>query len=307
MNQEGLERIQTRAMNWSLFIGFALLVVKVTAYLITGSAAVLSDASESVVHVFAITFASFSLRLARKKPTEKFPFGFDRISFFSAGLEGALIIVAAVFILIEATSAFLAGRMPDQIGPGSLLTGLVIVVNGLLGFYLIRTGKNTGSLILEADGKHVLTDSITSVGALAGLGLAGITGLAWFDPLLAGLAGLNILREGFMLVRRGFLGLMDNEDPKLVGAIKTVVEEFCHKNGVASHELRIRDSGARLWVQLHLLFQDHVLLRDAHHIATHLELHLLRHWPQSQIITHLETLGDHDTIHHGSHPEVAPE
>ncbi len=291
-------------MNLSLIIGFSLLVIKFTAYSLTGSAAIFSDSAESVVHVIAITFASFSLRLARKQPSHTFPFGYDRISFFSAGIEGALIVIASIVILFEATRAFVAQRMPDEIGPGSMLTGLVIIVNGLLGLYLISVGKKSGSLIIEADGKHVLTDSFTSIGALAGLGLAGLTGIFWFDPLLAGLAGLNILREGFILVRKGFLGLMDNEDPQESIAIRKIVEEFCEKNSITCHEIKCRNSGTRLWIQFHLIFQDHILLRDAHSLATKLEQHLQGLWPDSRVISHLETQGDHDKVHGLSHSKV---
>jgi len=292
---------QTLAMNLSVGIGYLLLFLKLYAYSITGSAAVLSDAAESVVHVVAISFARFSLYLSRKKASERFSYGFDRISFFSAGVEGTLIFLAAVFILYESVQSFLLQRRPEELGLGTLLTALVVVVNGLLGLYLIRVGKRTQSLILEADGKHVLSDSITSIGAVLGLVMVLLTDQFWFDPLIGALAGINIFVEGFKLMRRSILGLMDEVDPQVLNKVKNEVADFARANQIKFHDLRCRNSGTRLWIQVHLLYDDHVLLRDAHFMATALEKHIQQLWQGSQIITHLEIKGDHQKIHCDAH------
>lgn len=295
------QRLQHRALALSVVVGWILLVVKTTAYALTGSAAVLSDAAESVVHVLATSFAYFSLRLAQHSPTLRYPYGFDRITFFSAGLEGGLIVLAALYILWEAALGALKQRQPEQLGVGSLLTASVIVVNGLLGLYLIRLGKKTQNLIVEADGNHVFSDSITSLGALAGLLLVLVTGQWWFDPLLAAVVALNILKEGYKLVQRSVFGLMDGVDPHISQRVTAVVEEFCRLNHLGFHDLRCRNSGSILWVQVHLLFDDHVLLRDAHALATALEDHLRSVFGSCQVITHLEIQGDHQAIHQDCH------
>lgn len=302
-DETSLRRHQSFAMNLSVVIGYALLAVKLTAYAITGSAAVLSDAAESVVHVVAITFAGFALRVARKRANERFPFGFDRISFFSAGVEGALIFLAALFILYESALSFLQQRRPEELGVGTLLSAVVVMVNGVLGLYLIRVGRKTRSLILEADGKHVLSDSVTSIGAVVGLLLVLLTDQFWFDPLVGALAGLNILREGWHLMHRSLSGLMDEIPAEVYTEVRDTVAEFARLNHVEFHDLRCRDSGTRLWVQLHLVFEDHILLRDAHFLATALENHLRRRWPECQTITHLEVRGDHRTVHLDRHEE----
>src|SRR6516225_2106139 len=170
------------AMRLSLIVGVVMLSGKATAYFMTHSAAILSDAAESVVHVIAVAFAVFSLRLSIKPAVPQFLYGYERITFFSAGFEGAMIIVAAVAILVSVVKDWLAGLQLQNLGNGTLLVLAAGIVNAVLGYYLIRLGRKTKSLILEADGKHVLTDSWTSFGVVTGLGLVLLTGWKPFDP-----------------------------------------------------------------------------------------------------------------------------
>src|SRR5579872_2702401 len=144
------------AMRLSLIFGLAMLLGKTTVYFMTHSAAIFSDAAESVVHVIAVGFATFSLRLSTKSASPQFLYGYERITFFSAGFEGAMIIVAAVAILIEAIRKWIAGLQLEHLGTGALLVLGAGVLNAGLGYYLVRMGRRTNSLILEADGKHVL-------------------------------------------------------------------------------------------------------------------------------------------------------
>ncbi|HSP91569.1 MAG TPA: cation diffusion facilitator family transporter, partial [Vicinamibacterales bacterium] len=157
------------AMRLSLAVGVLMLLGKVSAYLLTGSAAILSDALESVIHVLAVGFAAFSLHLSAKPADRKFPYGYERIAFFSAGFEGALIVLAAVSIIWVAADKWVHGLEIERLGTGMLLVVAASVVNGALGWYLVRTGRRTGSIILEANGTHVLTDCWTSVGVVGGL------------------------------------------------------------------------------------------------------------------------------------------
>src|SRR6202158_1208345 len=142
----------------------------------TGSAAILSDFAESVVHVIAVAFAAFSLRLSVKPAAPTFLYGYERISFFSAGFEGAMIVIAAIWILVEVIEKWLAGLPLDHLGAGTLLLLGAGMLNGWLGWYLLRVGERRPPLVLEADGKHVLTDCFTSLGVGAGLGLVMLTG-----------------------------------------------------------------------------------------------------------------------------------
>ena len=182
-------------MCMSLGVGVVMLLGKSVAYYMTGSAAILSDFAESVVHVIAVAFAAFSLRSGTKPADPTFLYGFERIAFFSAGFEGAMIVVAAVWILVEAIEKWLAGLPLEHLGSGALLLVGAGLLNAWLGWYLLRVGKPTHSLILEADGKHVLTDSYTSFGVIAGLGLV-MTHWKPFDPLVAIAIAVNILWSG---------------------------------------------------------------------------------------------------------------
>ena len=184
------------AMRLSLTVGLAMLVGKTTIYFMTHSAAIFSDAAESVVHVIAVGFAAFSLRLSTKSASPQFLYGYERITFFSAGFEGAMIIVAAVAIVIEAIRKWIAGLQLEHLGTGALLVLAAGLVNAGLGYYLLRMGRRTHSLILEADGKHVLTDSWTSFGVVGGLGLVLLTHWKPFDPLVAIAVAANILWSG---------------------------------------------------------------------------------------------------------------
>jgi len=201
------------AMNLSLIVGVIMLVGKLTACFLTHSSAVLSDAAESVVHVIAVAFAAFSLHLSAKPAAPHFLYGYERITFFSAAFEGAMIILAAIGILIAAVDRWLVGLRLENLGIGSLLILVAGLLNASLGYYLLRVGRQTRSLILEADGKHVLTDSWTSFGVVGGLGLVMLTHWKPIDPLVAIAVAINILWSGGHLVWRSAVGLLDHADP----------------------------------------------------------------------------------------------
>lgn len=289
-------------MNLSLGTGFFMLFIKMYALWVTGSAAILSDAAESVVHVVAVVFAAWSLRLARKRSDQTHPFGYDRITFFSAGFEGAMIILAALYILFEAGRKLIVGPSLQEIGLGTGIEALVVVINGVLGFTLVYFGKKKGSLIVEANGRHVLTDSVTSLGVLVGLLLCLFGTNPWFsslyfDPIFAILAALNILFEGTKLVFRSFHGLMDQVETDVEKQLEEMLQAACRERGVSMHQLKVRNSGERYWFQFHLVFPDDVLLSDAHRKATEIENLLDQAWPGAVTTTHLETQGDHDALH----------
>lgn len=286
------------AMRLSLAAGFLMLVIKVGAYVLTGSAAVLGDAAESVVHVAAVMFASFSLGLRHKPADEDHPYGHSKIAFFSAGVEGALIFLAALYIIFEAVRRWLEHVPPSNLNEGLALTALTIVINAALGGYLVRTGKKAGSLILEANGKHVLTDVWTSLGAIVGLGLVALTGWHGWDPLCGLIMAANIIWTGSGLMRQSVGGLMDTADPTLNTALEGTLRQETAKHGIQFHALRHRDAGEMHYVEVHLLFPDDILLRDAHRMATEIERGVQESMKCPVLITtHLECVGDHDELH----------
>jgi cation diffusion facilitator family transporter len=294
--------LQQFAMRLSLAVGFFMLAAKSFAYWLTGSAAILSDAAESVVHVVAVSFAAYSLWLSVKPADRSHLYGHDKISFFSAGFEGAMIIIAAFYIIFISIEKWISGLKLENLGIGTGLTFLASVINGGLGFYLIAIGRKNHSLILEANGKHVLTDCWTSLGVVVGLSLAMITGWLVLDPIIAILVALNILWTGGQLIRQSIGGLMDEVDPETEARIKSLLDPITQSQGIEYHALRHRSTGSTLWMELHLLFPKGILLENAHAIATQIEDRLKNNFPtRTEVITHLETLEDHADIHTDRH------
>lgn len=290
--------LAARAMRWSLVIGIVMLGLKMGAYLLTGSAAILGDAAESVVHVGAVIFASYSLWLSEQPADKNHPYGHSKISFISAGVEGGLIVLAAVFIVYESIRRWAGGLEVANLDKGVLITVVTILINAALGIYLIRTGRQQSSLILVSNGKHVLTDGWTSFGALLGLGMMHITGQLWWDPLCGLLMAGNILISGYGLIRRSVTGLMDEADPALARALDESLLRETTARGVTFHALRHRDAGEIHYVDVHFLFPDDMLLKEAHRIATDIEAAVEKSvQARVHITTHLECAEDHDELH----------
>ncbi len=292
-------------MNVSLGVGFLMLFIKFGAYLLTGSAAIFADAVETIVHVVAVGFASYSLRLSQKPADVNHPYGHAKIGFFSAGAEGVLIILAALFIIHDAISKWIAGLVLENIGLGTALTAFTVLLNGGLGLYLVWLGKKKNSLILEANGKHVLTDAWTSVGVIVGLMLTLLTGWLPWDPIFAILVALNILVAGFGLIRRSVRGLMDEADPVISEQLIKILDRETKAHGVDYHALRHRNLGDGYWIDFHLLFPDETPIQKAHAIATEIERAISQDLQMEVIVTtHLEPRTDHRRLH--KHPYADP-
>ncbi|MBP6603666.1 MAG: cation transporter [Verrucomicrobiales bacterium] len=296
-----------RRASWlSFWIGVLMLGIKVAAWHLTKSSAILSDAAESVVHVAAVAFVVYSLRLSQKPPDQDHPYGHAKISFFSAGFEGGLISIAGCFIVYQAIVQWISGVGPQHLGWGSLLTVVALLINGWLGWHLLRIGKRNGSLILAANGRHVLTDAWTSIGVLVGLGLTWATAWAGFDPICAILVAGNILWSGVRLMWISASGLMDRADPAVQLALSARLDSATAKHGVTWHQMRHRHLGDGHWVDFHLVFADETTVRDAHEIATEIEREVRDEMGPSTIVTtHLEPAEDHERIH-GHPPGESP-
>lgn len=309
MAQKGEDRrALTLAMRLSLVVGLLMFVMKIGAYVLTGSAAILSDAAESVVHVIAVAFAAYSLRVAQRPADPCHPYGHAKISFFSAGFEGAMIMVAALYILYESIHKWVTGLHLEHLGAGAALTAAAALINGALGAFLLYTGRRRRSLILTANGKHVLTDCWTSIAVLVGLGLTLVTGWLPWDPICGILVACNILYSGFDLMRSASAGLMDHADPEVHRALTELLDRETSQHGVQYHALRHRPLGDALWVDVHLLFADGISLARAHRVATAIERAVARDMPtETWMTTHLESCDDHDRVHPDGHADLPVE
>jgi cation diffusion facilitator family transporter len=289
---------QMFAIRLSFSFGILMLVIKWYAYYLTGSTAILSDAAESVIHVIGVGFAVFSIWYSFQPADEGHTYGHHKISYFSAGFEGALIILAAIFIIYISVKRLIFGIEISNLDKGTYFTFAASIINLILGLYLVWKGKKSNSIILIANGKHVLTDSWTSFGVVGGLLLTWLTGWLPFDPIVAIVAALNILWSGGKLVRQSIGGLMDEGNKETADAIKKILDQETINKGLEYHQLRYRESGNVLWLEFHLLFPKGTLLEDAHNTATELEITIKKNLnANSNIITHLEPLESHDEIH----------
>lgn len=299
------QTILRRASWLSFWVGVLMLGIKTSAWWLTRSSAILSDAAESVVHVAAVAFVVYSLRLAQKPPDHDHPYGHAKISFFSAGFEGGLISIAGVFILWQAVNQWISGIEPHHLGPGTALTAVALLINGWLGWHLLRLGRKNDSLILVANGRHVLTDAWTSIGVLIGLSLTWLTGWMIFDPICAALVALNILWSGVRLMWQSASGLMDRADPAVNAALAARLDHTTTARGITWHQMRHRHLGDGHWVDVHLVFDDDTTVRDAHEIATEIEREIREELGANTIVTtHLEPADDHERIH--GHPPGEP-
>ncbi len=266
-----LLKTRIAAASAAILIGAAIMAAKFYAWHLTGSSAILSDALESIINVVAGAFALAAVIASARPPDEDHPFGHGKIEFFSAGFEGALIILAAFGIFKVGFAHLLNPHPLPHLGAGLAVLLVTAVVNLLLGITLLRLGKKTGSLVLEADGQHILTDVYTSGGVLLGLFLAHLTGWLWLDGTIACLVGVNILWTGLRLVKRSFAGLMDAMDPDLLQQVVGLINRHRRDQWIDIHKLRVWRSGQLAHIDLHLILSGDLKLDDAHAEANILE------------------------------------
>lgn len=282
---------QKRVINLSLFIAFILLIAKTYATAITGSAAIYSDAAESVVHLLAVGFAAWALRLAHKPADNTHHYGHDKISFISAGFEGAMISAAAFLIIYEASKQLIFGIEIRNLALGIWVTAAAAIINLILGLTLLNVGQKAKSPLLIANGKHVLTDVYTSAAVLIALLLIKLTGWLYWDPIIAIIAAINILVTGVRLIRDSLRGLLDEADPVVEETIRKLLDRETTSRNLTYHNFRHRHSGRSHWVEFHLLFPDHTPIDTAHDLATEIEAKVAALIePDGRVITHLEPL-----------------
>ena len=253
-----------KAARLAFITSLILLVAKFGAYFLTDSKAVLSDAIESTINVVTAGFLMLSIAVSSKPVDENHPYGHGKIESFSAGLEGGLIILAAIIILVEAIPAFFVSQPPKNLGPGIYILGGAGVINLIVGSHLLRAGKKYKSDALSADGRHLLTDFYTSAGVIIGLLLYRLTDQAWLDPFVACLVALNILLPGLKLLSKSFKNLMDEADPELLERIVQGLNTIKKPGWLYPHKLRALRSGRYHHVDLHISLPHYWTLTQVH-------------------------------------------
>jgi len=245
--------------------------LKSIAYTLTGSVGLLSDAVESLANLIAAVTAYLSLWYASRPVDRSHTYGHEKIEFFSSGLEGVLILVAAFGIGWYAIGRLIQPAPLEPLGLGLGLATLAAIINGAVGLFLVRTGRTKRSIVLEADGKHLLTDFWTSVGVLGALALVALTNWTILDPIIALVVAVNILWTAADLMRRSFNGLMDHAlPPEEETAVRKAIEAHLGPN-MDYHALRTRQAGSQRFVDFHLLVPGELTVQRAHQLAEEIE------------------------------------
>jgi cation diffusion facilitator family transporter len=277
-----------------LSVGAAVLTIllKFGAYLVTDSVGLLSDAAESLVNLAAAIFALIALQVASQPPDDDHRFGHDKAEYFSSGVEGMLILAAALAILYGAMERLLNPQAVEQLGLGLMLSLIAAGVNFFVAQVLDRAARRHDSITLEADGRHLMSDVWTSVGVVAGLVVARITGWGILDPLIAIAVALNITRTGWNLVARSAQGLMDQAlPPEEIAHIREVLAQHQDRI-VAYHALRTRRSGPRRFVGLDLLVRGDMSVQESHNLCNSIEAHIREAYDQAVVHIHVEPVED---------------
>lgn len=275
----------------SVVVAIAVLALKLLAWWLTGSLALWSDALESVVNVAASLAALVAVRLADKPADRQHPYGHHKAEYFSAVVEGVLVILAAFSIAWSAWNALLMPLMPQFSGLGLGVNALASVVNGAWGWLLVRRGRQMNSPALLADGRHLLADVLSSAGVLAGLLLALATGWTVLDPLLALAVAVNILWSGWLLVRASVGGLMDEAvDRKTLERISAVIRDSA-EGALEAHDVRTRHAGRMTFVDFHLVVPGEMSVSVAHRICDRIEAALRAEIGEAVITIHVEPHG----------------
>lgn len=282
----------TRYAWLSIAAAIATITLKGTAYALTGSVGLLSDAIESVVNLVGATMALAMLTVAAHPPDDEHQHGHDKAEYFASGVEGSLIVAAAISIAVASVGRLLHPQPIEKAGLGLLVSTLASVINFVVARKLFDVGKRFNSITLEADARHLMTDVWTSVGVIGGVGLVALTGWSRLDPLVALLVAVNIVHTGLQLVRRSVLGLLDTALPVREGdAVNRIVAAY-RAQGVEFHAIRSRQAGSRRFVSMHVLVPGEWSVRRGHQLLEQLEREIRGVLPNCSVLTHLEPFED---------------
>lgn len=282
----------TRFAWLSLAAAVVTIALKALAYFVTGSIGLLSDALESFVNLAGAIMALAMLTIAARPADDTHAYGHSKAEYFSSGTEGALILVAAASIGAAAVHRLLDPVPLEQVGLGLLVSALAAAINGGTALVLLRAGTRHGSITLEANARHLLTDVWTSVGVIAGVGAVALTGWERLDPVIALVVAGNIVWTGARIVHRTVLGLMDTALPEREqAALRAVLDRFA-AGGIHYHALRTRQSGTRRFVSVHVLVPGDWTVHRGHELVEEIETQIRATLPNVAVLTHLESLDD---------------
>jgi cation diffusion facilitator family transporter len=289
-----MERENLSRYAWlSIFAAISTIALKAAAYFYTDSVGLLSDAMESLINLAAAIIALWMIKVAAQPPDEEHSFGHDKAEYFSSGIEGAMIFIAALSIAYAAVQRLITPQPIENLGIGLIVSAIATVINLLVGMLLIRVGKQHHSIVLEADGHHLMTDVWTSVGVILAVALVSFTGWLRLDPIIAIVVAANITWTGFQLVRRSAQGLMDTAiSPKIQQTVVEILDRYVAEQGINYHALRTRQAGARKFVYVHILVPDEWTVVKGHDLCEEIENEIRQCVEHSEVFTHLEPLED---------------
>jgi len=287
------DRIPERYAWLSVGAAIATIALKAVAWQLTGSVGMLSDAMESLVNLAAAMLALWMLRLAAAPPDAEHPFGRSKAEYFSSGIEGALIVLAAGGIVYAAVPRLIEPRPLALPALGIAISVIASAINFWTARVLLAAAARHHSITLEADAKHLLTDVWTSAGVLVAVALVALSGWLLLDPLIAIAVAVNIVWTGAMLMQRSFAGLLDAAIPESErDEIAKILQEYTQRYGVSFHAVRTRRAGARRFVSFHLLVPDEWTVHHAHHIAEEVEARIIALVPHASLFSHIEPISD---------------
>lgn len=284
-------RLQRMALI-SIAVAFLVMGLKYVAYHVTGSVALFSDALESIVNVITASVAFYAISLSFKPEDNDHPFGHHKAEYFSAVIEGVLIVVAALLIIHQARAAWTTTHILKDTNTGLAVNAVATAINAVWASILLRAGRAGKSPALTADGKHIWSDVITSVGALIGLSLVVTTGKLWLDPLIAVLVALNILWQGWLVIRSSVQGLMDHAaDPQEEARIRSIISANA-SGAIEVHDLKSRIAARATFIEFHLVVPEKMTVKQAHEICDRIEDAVNAAVPHSRVTIHVEPEGE---------------
>ncbi len=282
----------TRFAWLSIIAAITTIGLKTTAYFITGSVGLLSDAIESFVNLAAAIVALIALRIVTRPASDDFTFGYSKVEYFSSGFEGGMILLAAGSIIFSAVPRLIHPVELEQVGLGLVISVIASLINLGVSLILMRAARRYNSITLEADARHLMTDVWTTGGVLVGIALVGLTGFTRLDALIAIAVAVNILVTGYRLLVRSGQGLLDMALPaEETAGVKSILEGY-RKEGISYHSLRSRQAAARKFLAVHLLVPGDWTVRKGHQYAEQIEQQVAQMIPLANIVTHIEPVED---------------
>lgn len=249
---------------WIAVVGIILFVGKVIAWKLTNSDAVFSDAMESIVNVISAFLGLYSLYLAAKPKDENHPYGHGKVEFITSAIEGSLISIAGVMIIYEGTNSLISGKVLSKLDLGIWIIAATAIVNYIIGYISIRKGKRENSIVLISSGKHLQSDTITTLGVVLSLVLVYFTKLIWLDSVVALIFGFYIIIIGYKIIRKSLSGIMDEADPEILERLATFLNENRKPEWIDIHNMKIQQFGSRLHIDAHITLPWYFELRTAH-------------------------------------------